>query len=93
MPNKETASDTTALLQGSQLLQKGRADVFRQRERTKFKRIIRAIVVIGLIDLYLWYRYSIRPPTHAAVPARRLGVPALPAPDLDPGVAHGRACR
>ena len=31
MPNKETASDTTALLQGSQLLQKGRADVFRQR--------------------------------------------------------------
>ena len=69
MPNKETASDTTALLQGSQLLQKGRADVFRQRERTKFKRIIRAIVVIGLIDLYLWYRYS---------SGRPLTLPSLP---------------
>ena len=69
MPNKETASDTTALLQGSQLLQKGRADVFRQRERTKFKRIIRAIVVIGLIDLYLWYRYS---------SGRPLTLPTLP---------------
>jgi ATP-dependent Zn protease len=67
--NKETASDTTALLQGSQLLQKGRADVFRQRERTKFKRIIRAIVVIGLIDLYLWYRYS---------SGRPLTLPSLP---------------
>ena len=69
MSNKETASDTTALLQGSQLLQKGRADVFRQRERTKFKRIIRAIVVIGLIDLYLWYRYS---------SGRPLTLPTLP---------------
>ena len=69
MSNKETASDTTALLQGSQLLQKGRADVFRQRERTKFKRIIRAIVVIGLIDLYLWYRYS---------SGRPLTLPSLP---------------
>jgi len=69
VPNKETASDTTALLQGSQLLQKGRADVFRQRERTKFKRIIRAIVVIGLIDLYLWYRYS---------SGRPLTLPSLP---------------
>ena len=57
MSNEEQAS-TTALLQGSQLLQKGRADVFRQRERTKFKRILRAIIVVGLIDLFLYYRYS-----------------------------------
>jgi cell division protease FtsH len=56
--SNEEQSSTTALLQGSQLLQKGRADVFRQRERTKFKRILRAIVFVGLIDLYLWYRYS-----------------------------------
>ena len=69
MGNKEASADTTALLQGSQLLQKGRADVFRQRERTKFKRIIRAIVVIGLIDLYLWYRYS---------SGRPLTLPSLP---------------
>ncbi|HSH34311.1 MAG TPA: AAA family ATPase, partial [Actinomycetota bacterium] len=40
-----------------------------QRERTKFKRIIRAIVVIGLIDLYLWYRYS---------SGRPLTLPSLP---------------
>jgi cell division protease FtsH len=56
--SNEEQSSTTALLQGSQLLQKGRADVFRQRERTKFKRIIRAIVIVGLLDLYLWHRYS-----------------------------------
>jgi cell division protease FtsH len=67
--NKESSADTTALLQGSQLLQKGRADVFRQRERTKFKRIIRAIVVIGLIDLYLWYRFA---------NGRPLTLPSLP---------------
>ena len=73
MSNKETASDTTALLQGSQLLQKGRADVFRQRERTKFKRIIRAIVVIGLDRLVPLVPLLDRPPAHPAVPARRTG--------------------
>ena len=52
----EEQSSTTALLQGSQLLQKGRADVFRQRERTKCKRIIRALIVVGLIDAYLYHR-------------------------------------
>ena len=57
MSNKEPA-DAAALLQGSQLLQKGRADVFRQRERTKLKRIIRAIVVVFLLDWYLYGRYA-----------------------------------
>ena len=57
MSNKEPA-DAAALLQGSQLLQKGRADVFRQRERTKLKRVVRAIVVVFLLDWYLYGRYA-----------------------------------
>ncbi|MGZ8629506.1 MAG: AAA family ATPase [Actinomycetota bacterium] len=57
MSNKEPA-DAAALLQGSQLLQKGRADVFRQRERTKLKRVVRAIVVVFLVDWYLYGRYA-----------------------------------
>jgi cell division protease FtsH len=55
--NKEPAG-AAALLQGSQLLQKGRADVFRQRERTKLKRVIRALVVVFLVDWYLYGRYA-----------------------------------
>ena len=57
MSNKEPA-DAAALLQGSQLLQKGRADVFRKRERTKLKRVLRAIVVVFLVDWYLYGRYA-----------------------------------
>jgi cell division protease FtsH len=45
----------TALLEGSQLVRKGRADVFRQRERTRLKKVVRAIVFVGLID-YALYR-------------------------------------
>jgi len=54
---KEPAG-AAALLQGSLLLQKGRADVFRKRERTKLKRIVRAIVVVFLVDWYLFRRFS-----------------------------------
>ena len=57
VPNKESA-DATALLKGSLLLQKGRADVFRQRDRTKLKRVVRAIVIVFLVDWYLFRRYS-----------------------------------
>ena len=57
MSNKEPA-DATTLLEGSMLLQKGRADVFRQRERTKLKRVVRAIVIVFLVDWYLFRRYS-----------------------------------
>ena len=57
MSNKEPA-DATALLKGSMLLRKGRADVFRQRERTKLKRVVRAIVIVFLVDWYLFRRYS-----------------------------------
>jgi cell division protease FtsH len=55
---------TAALLEGSSLLRKGRADVLRQQERTKKKRILRAIVVFGLADLYLWHRYTSGNPIH-----------------------------
>jgi cell division protease FtsH len=44
----------TALLEGSQLVRKGRADVFRQRERTRLKKVVRAIVIVGLIDFALY---------------------------------------
>ena len=55
MTDKQHA--TAALLEDSTLLQKGRADVFAQRERTKRKRLLRAIVLIGLLDLYLFSRF------------------------------------
>jgi ATP-dependent Zn protease len=60
---------TAALLEGSTLLQKGRADVFAQRERTKRKRLIRAIVVFILLDLYLYGRF---------VDGRGFQLPTLP---------------
>ena len=49
---------TTALLDGSQLVRKGRADVFRQRERTRLKKVIRAIVIVGLLDYALYRLWS-----------------------------------
>jgi cell division protease FtsH len=52
--NEETTTQS-ALLAGSQLTTKGRADVFRQRERTRLKKVVRAIVIVALID-YLLYR-------------------------------------
>ena len=54
---KPTASAST-LLEGSMLTKKGRADVFRQRDRTKKKKILRAIVVVLLLDAYLFHRYA-----------------------------------
>jgi ATP-dependent Zn protease len=51
----EETTAQSALLAGSQLTTKGRADVFRQRERTRLKKVLRAIVIVGLID-YLLYR-------------------------------------
>jgi cell division protease FtsH len=52
--NEETTTQS-ALLAGSQLTTKGRADVFRQRERTRLKKVARAIIIVALID-YLLYR-------------------------------------
>jgi cell division protease FtsH len=60
---------TAAFLSGSTTLRAGRADVFRQRDRTKRKRLIRAIVVVTALDAYLWWRYST---------GRPLRLPAIP---------------
>ena len=58
MTEKHHTASAAALIAGSSTLRAGRADVFRQRERTKRKRLLRAIIVISAIDAYLWWRYS-----------------------------------
>jgi cell division protease FtsH len=55
---KHHSAAAAALLEGSTTLRKGRADVFRQRERTKRKRLLRAIILVSALDAYLWVRYS-----------------------------------
>jgi cell division protease FtsH len=47
-----------AVLGDSKLLRSGLADVSRVRERTRRRRLFRAVVVLSFIDLYLWYRYA-----------------------------------
>ena len=58
MAEKNHSAAAAALISGSSTLRAGRADVFRQRERTKRKRIIRAILIVSSLDAYLWWRYS-----------------------------------
>jgi ATP-dependent Zn protease len=55
---KNHSAAAAALISGSSTLRAGRADVFRQRERTKRRRLIRAIVFVVAMDAYLWWRYS-----------------------------------
>src|SRR5919109_2141790 len=55
---KTHSAAAAALLEGSTTLRQGRADVFRQRERTKRRRLIRAILVVSALDAYLRWRYS-----------------------------------
>jgi cell division protease FtsH len=55
---KNHSAAAAALISGSSTLRAGRADVFRQRERTKRKRLIRAIVIVAALDAWLWWRYS-----------------------------------
>jgi ATP-dependent Zn protease len=57
MSDRETSAGVEALLEGSSVMREGRADVFRQRERTRRRRILRALAVFIVIDGYLWYRY------------------------------------
>ena len=45
------------ILQGSQVLRAGQADVRRARERTRRKRVAKLVVAFLLVDGYLWYRY------------------------------------
>ena len=69
MTQRSHSAATAAFLSGSTTLRAGRADVFRQRDRTKRKRLIRAIVVVTALDAYLWWRYST---------GRPLRLPAIP---------------
>ena len=51
-------SSPAAILEGSYLVRQGTADVFRHRERSRMKKVLRGIVVVGLVDWFLWYWYS-----------------------------------
>jgi len=55
------SSSPAALLEGSQLVRKGGADVFRQRERTRLKKVIRAVIVVFAFD-WLLYRWLVTHP-------------------------------
>ena len=48
---------TAAVLGGSRLVQAGKADVFRIRERTRRKRLWKVFGLFALVDGYLWYRF------------------------------------
>ena len=58
MTEKNRSAETAALLSDSTTLRAGRADVVGQRDRTKRKRILRAIVIVTALDAYLWVRYT-----------------------------------
>jgi cell division protease FtsH len=62
-------SEIAAVLGQSKLMQAGRADVARVRERTRRRKLFRLALIIGLIDGYLWYRYFTGNP---------VGLPSLP---------------
>jgi ATP-dependent Zn protease len=47
----------TAVLGGSRIVQSGKADVFRIRERTRRKRVLKVFLVLAVLDGYLWFRY------------------------------------
>jgi ATP-dependent Zn protease len=58
-----------SLLGASRLIRAGSADVSRIQQRTRHRRLIRMLTVVGAIDLFLWYRYAINDP---------VGLPSLP---------------
>ncbi|MGH2740444.1 MAG: AAA family ATPase [Actinomycetota bacterium] len=65
-----TTSSVAATLGQSRLLAVGKADVARIRAKTRRRRIVRFLVIFGLVDGYLWYRYLSGNP---------IGPPSLPA--------------
>ncbi|HYG71036.1 MAG TPA: AAA family ATPase [Actinomycetota bacterium] len=62
---RQTNRSAAAILHGSQLLSKGRADVSRIRERTRRRRLRRLILTLAVFDGYLWYRYLTNNPFQA----------------------------
>jgi cell division protease FtsH len=59
---------TAAVLEGSEVLRAGKADVFRVRERTRKRRVRRLVLLLGGLDLYLWYRYLTHNPIRLPSP-------------------------
>ena len=64
----KTPATPAALLDGSHLMQQGTADVYRHRERTRLKKVLRAIAVVFVIDAFLSYWYT---------SGHRLGLPSF----------------
>jgi len=58
-----------ALLGNSSLIRAGSADVTRVRHRTRRRKLVRLVLIIGALDLFLWYRYASGNP---------VGLPSLP---------------
>lgn len=54
---RDTRSDVISMLGQSKLIAAGRADVARIRERTRRRKLLRLVLVVGALDGYLWYRY------------------------------------
>jgi len=54
---RQTNRSTAAILQDSDVFTKGRADVFKVREKTRKRRLWRLLIALTIIDGYLWYRY------------------------------------
>jgi cell division protease FtsH len=71
--NKDATMAAETLTESSELLRSGRADVFRIRDRTRRKRIIRLVALLAVIDGYLWYRYA----THNPIELPTISLEAL----------------
>jgi cell division protease FtsH len=54
--NEPVDLNVAGVLGQSKLLQAGRADVARIRERTRQRRLLRLAVFLGIVSAYLWYR-------------------------------------
>ncbi|MGH2595756.1 MAG: AAA family ATPase [Actinomycetota bacterium] len=68
--NESQKASVAAHLESSLLLKRGRADVFRQRERTRRRKVLRMFLLVGSFDAYLWYRLATHDP---------LRLPSMPA--------------
>jgi cell division protease FtsH len=60
--NETQKASVAAHLEGSLLLKRGRADVFRQRERTRRRKVLRMFLAFAVFDGYLWYRLATHNP-------------------------------
>ena len=93
---KDEASAETTLSNTSQVLKAGREDVFKIRDKTRRKRIMRLIVILGVLDAYFIYRVLTHQPFQPAEPGSRRDhlaparTPFRPRPDDDGDAAHVR---